>query len=128
MLEEVILKKIGASYRQGGWDGEACEILVLYVAGFLPAEFEEWLARETELRATVESGRILARGNWDKRIREGARLVPDWYYSPPCAAAVELITLACRAAEVLPVASNEREREFKNVARLLAAVNRDKLG
>lgn len=124
-IDESVLRKVGASYRIGGFDAEACEILVTYVAGFEPCEFDNWLVREPELRQRVESGRILARGAWDKAIREGARVLPDWYYSPPSEAVRELITLACRAAETCPIGSSEREREFKNVERLLAVCKKD---
>ena len=123
-IDEAVLRKVGASYRIGGFDAEACEILVTYVVGFEPCEFDAWLAKEPELRQRVESGRILARGAWDKAIREGARVLPDWYYSAPLPEVRELLALACQAAERCPIGSSEREREFKNVERILAAIKR----
>lgn len=120
-LNEQIIKKVGACYRAGGYDAEACDILVQYVEGFEPSQFEYWLEREPELRLVVEGGRILARGYWDCKIKQGyTGKVPAWYWFRP--EAWEPIILMLRAVESLPLGSETRERESKNVARIIAAI------
>ena len=123
-IEEAILREITASYANGLFDSEAIRILGQYVAGFKAHELEQWIEREPELARRVTAGRILARAYWDKAIRDGAVLVPDWYYSAPLPEVRDMLALACQAAERCPIGSAEREREFKNVERILAAIKR----
>lgn len=123
-IEESILREITANYANGLFDSEAIRILGQYLAGFKAHEFEIWVEREPDLARRVTAGRILARAYWDKAIRDGVVLVPDWYYSAPLPEVRDMLALACQAAERCPIGSAEREREFRNVERLLAVLKR----
>lgn len=123
-IEESILREITVSYANGLFDSEAIRILGQYVAGFKAHELELWIEREPELARRVIAGRILARAYWDKAIKEGAQVLPEWYYSAPLPEVRDMLALACQAAERCPIGSAEREREFRNVERLLKGINR----
>ena len=114
--------RIAKIYDCGGYDAEVREYLLRQ--GFGLGAFERWLAERYDFYSLIEQGRILSQAFWDRELRSGAKQLPSWYYGHLPEPVLQLIALACQAAERCPVGSSEREREFRNVERLLSAVKR----
>lgn len=114
--------RIAKIYDSGGYDAEVREYLLRQ--GFGLGAFERWLAERYDFASLIEQGRILSQAFWDRELRNGAKQLPNWYYGHLPEPVLQLITLACQLAEIQPAGSSEREREFKNVERLLGAIRR----
>lgn len=111
-----------AIYHAGGYDIEIMEYLIR--EGFGYESFAQWYALKSDFKSLIDQGRVLSKAFWDRELRSGNKQLPSWYYGYLPQPVLDLLALACQAAERCPIGSAEREREFKNVERLLKGINR----
>ena len=122
MLNQDQANYIMALYAEGAYDAEITAYLMQQ--GYAFGYFEQQCSKSDKFRHLISAGRILSKAYWERQLRNGSKVLPSWYYGHLPAPVLELITLACQSAEVCAIGSAEREREFRNVERLLRAVNK----